>query len=163
VSAARPAFPVRVCSPQVSELSIEWDQWPVLIVDLRSEMTAAMMDAYMAAVAEALARQEPFANVFLSVTPGHKFERQLLRPMADFTNAHRAELAKHCLGAAIVLGTPAARFILSSFLLLVRTANPVRAFSAAEPAREWIDSLLTAAGLKSPPGLAKRLAASPAT
>jgi hypothetical protein len=77
--------------------------------------------------------------------------------MADFTNAHRAELASYCLGAAIVLPSPASRFILTSFLLLVKTANPIKAFGAPEPAREWIESLLTGAGLKPPLGLAARL------
>ena len=141
----------------MSEFSVEWNLWPVLIFDLRTEMTADMMDRQMTAVGEALARQKPFTYAFISVTPGYKFDRQLLRPMADFTNAHREELTKYCLGAAIVLRSPASRFILTSFLLLVKTANPIKAFGAPEPAREWIESLLTAAGLKAPLGLAARL------
>jgi hypothetical protein len=141
----------------MSEFSVEWNLWPVLIFDLRAEMTGEMMDRQMTAVAEALDRQKPFTYVFLSVTPGHKFDRLLLRPMADFTNARRDDLAKYCLGAAIVLGAPAYRFMLTSFLLLVKTANPIKAFGAPEPAREWIESLLTTAGLKPPLGLAARM------
>ncbi len=146
----------------MEDFSIEWEHWPVLIFDLRAEMTAPMMDRQMAAVTEAFARQQPFAYAFLSVTPGHSFDRKLLKPIADFTNAHRAELAKYCLGAAIVLGSPAYRFMLTSFLLLARTANPIKAFSAPEPAGEWLASLLTGAGLQAPPGLLTRLASSPA-
>jgi hypothetical protein len=145
----------------MSEFSIEWNFWPVLIFDLRAEMTADVMDRQMAAVGEALARQKPFAYAFVSVTRSYKFDRQLLRPVADFTNAHRKELGQYCLGAAIVLGSPASRFILTSFLLLARTANPIKAFGSLEPAREWLETILSGAGLEAPPGLAQRLTSKP--
>jgi hypothetical protein len=145
----------------MADFSIDWEHWPVLVVEMRAAMTDAMVADYSAAIEKALARREKFANVFLSLTSSSKQDRKVLKRMADFSNANKDRLGELCLGSAVVLGSPAGRFILSSFLLLVRSPTPIRAFSSVEPAREWIDSLFEGASLKPPPQLARRLAEDP--
>jgi hypothetical protein len=64
-------------------------------------------------------------------------------------------LSGNWLGDAVVISSPAVRFVLSTLLMVAPMPTEVKAFEFRSPAQQWCAGILQKAGLVTPPELRK--------
>jgi hypothetical protein len=130
--------------------SIELDEshWPLVISTLVGRPTTEIVEAFI----ENLTRVHTKNERFVSLT----FMR-LSRP--DFAHVarlgawakHNQELSRRWnAGSAIVLGSPAMRFIMSAFYLVAVPPSPIAVFEEPEQAKAWLRRRLTEEKMRVP-------------
>ncbi len=130
--------------------SIELDEshWPLAISTLVGRPTTEMVEAYVGQLTRMHMRGERFVCLIFI---------RLSRP--DFAHVTRLgawtkqnqELSRQWnVGSAIVLGSPAMRFIMSAFYLVAVPPSPTSVFEEPEKAKAWLRRRLTEEKIRIP-------------
>jgi hypothetical protein len=136
--------------------SIELDEshWPLVIHTLVGRPTTEIVEAFIKRLDKIHAKNERFACLIFI---------RLNRP--DFAHVARLgswakqnqELSRRWnAGSAIVLGSPAMRFIMSAFYLVAVPPSPIVVFEEPEQAKSWLRRRMTEEKMRVPPYLLGR-------
>ncbi len=125
---------------------------PFLTVEALATLTLDDLPALLRAFEKA-SSAGPFV-VLTDTTLMKSSPRQVIGAFADGIKTIPS-LSKSWLGNAVVVSSPAVRFVLSSLLIVAPMPTEVKAFDDRMEARRWCGSILGKAGMSLPPTLLK--------
>ena len=102
---------------------------------------------------ETASRSGPFV-VLTDTTSMKSSPRQVISAFADGLK-RMPSLSKIWLGNAVVVNSPAVRFVLSTLLIVAPMPTEVKVFDQKLEARRWLGSILGREGISLPPHLLK--------
>ncbi|MEQ8460276.1 MAG: hypothetical protein RLO52_44835 [Sandaracinaceae bacterium] len=129
---------------------------PVTITIFDGEQLEADVDAYLEGLRELHDRDRPYIGASLmlrySAAPGQ------LRRVGEWMREHKDDVARLCVGSAIIAPRVGFRFVLSSLFMIQRMPMPYTVVSGSREAAEWIELRARSVDLRVPDDLAAVLA-----
>jgi hypothetical protein len=130
------------------KIHVDDANWPLVLTTFDGQQSDDDVGYYMGRMDEMRARGEPF--VALTILRSYSNNLSHLRRMGAWAKATSNRPVEWCKGSAIVLPSTAARFLISSFLLLVVPPFPMVSFDDLPAAIAWVKRRLVAVGLPVP-------------
>jgi hypothetical protein len=125
--------------------------WPVVVATYEGQQTDDDVEHYIRRMDEVHARGEPF--VALTIVRAYAANFAHVKRLGAWTKANDNNLNQLCRGAATVLPSSTARFLISSYFLVFVPPFPMVAFDDVSPAVAWVRRRLVEVGLPVPPSL----------
>lgn len=125
---------------------------PFLTVDALDVLAEADLPTLFKAF-ETASRAGPFV-VLTDTTSMKSSPRQVISAFAEGLK-RMPSLSKIWLGNAVVVNSPAVRFVLSTLLIVAPMPTEVKVFDQKLEARRWLGSILGREGISLPPQLLK--------
>lgn len=137
-------------------LTTDESLWPIVIHETVGVPPESDVIRMLARSDACLARREKYIVIFDSSragsTPGYLRDASI-RWLKD----NRGELERWCLGSALVVRSPALRFLMSTVLLMTSHTVPQEVFPTFDKAMDWAEAKLRAADVAYPNTRARRL------
>jgi hypothetical protein len=133
-------------------MHVDVAHWPVVVATYDGQQTDEDVEHYIRRMDEVHARGEPF--VALTIVHEYAANFAHVKRLGAWTKETQKNFAHLCKGAATVLPSAPARFLISSFFLIFVPPFPMVAFDEVPPAVAWVRQRLAEAGLPVPPTLA---------
>ena len=135
-----------------NRLHTDDSMWPILIHETIGVPPEADVRRMLTRSDEALARGETYIVVFDNTHSGST-PKYLRTAAVDWLKANRDALQEHCLGSALVIRSPALRFVMATVLLMTPHTLEQEVFPTRDAALDWCAAKLRAAGAPVPHGL----------
>jgi hypothetical protein len=119
--------------------------WPLLHLTFSAKPTDLQWARYLSETEQFLARGETFAMIYEVRQPQILTVRQV-RMQVDWLARHEGELGRLCVGAAMVLYSPAHRGVLRVLMGLRRLPTDVHVCGSVDDGRAWARGRLAAVG-----------------
>jgi hypothetical protein len=143
---------VRATGPSAhdSTASIRVDDthWPLALCTFRGTPSGEDVDAWLAQMSALHARDGRF--VLLADIAPDRPELGHVQRIGAWAKKNRDLTRAKCAGIAVVLRSPAQRFLISAFYLVVTPPCPMSAFDDEQPAAVWLRKQLELDGLAVP-------------
>jgi hypothetical protein len=110
--------------------------WPIVVHRTVGIPTDGQIDAFIARADHLLARQVAHVVIFDNTAAGRASPYMRKRSM-DWLKANQTALTKYCLGTALVIRSPALRFVMSTVMLVVSQPVPHDVFATLGQAVGW--------------------------
>jgi hypothetical protein len=131
-----------------SKVQVDDANWPLVLTTFDGQQSDDDVEYYMRRMDGIHARGEPF--VALTILRSYSNNLSHLKRLGGWAKARSNRPAESCKGSAIVLPSTAARFLISSFLLLFVPPFPMVSFDDLPAAVAWLKRQLVAVGLPIP-------------
>jgi hypothetical protein len=125
-------FSIRRMQP----IRVDDTQWPLVIITFEGRSDRAALDAWLSRMDEVHSRGKRF--VMIAHIQLHSPDFSHIARMGAWTNANKERTRKWCGGVAVVLASPAYRFLVSAYYLVVAPACPMSVFDDAPSAKAWL-------------------------
>lgn len=110
--------------------------WPIVIHTFEGNLTDAQLDDYVNEATTVFLEGGPHVTILNAIQMGSVSAYGRARCVAWF-KAHRAQLAKSCLGLAYVIRSPLIRYMTMTVLLVVSLPMPYAVCETQEEALAW--------------------------
>jgi hypothetical protein len=134
-----------------ASILVDDTHWPLATCSFRGTPTADQVDAWLAQMSALHARGDRF--VFLVDIATGRPDFGHVRRIGSWAQKNVALVRATCAGTAVILESPAQRFLISAFYLVVTPPSPMSVFDDRPPAAAWLAKKLEAEGLAVPPYL----------
>lgn len=133
-------------------IGVDLQHWPLVHGRAAGELQFDMCVAYLAQLDEMLARDERFGMLFVTDRV-RGLDVRSMRHFAAWFKENQAVCAERWVGLAMVFDQALPRFLLSTFMTIVRLPMPMAVFEHDGPAARWLADRFAARQLPVPPAL----------
>jgi hypothetical protein len=130
--------------------SIEIDEshWPLVIHTLVGRPTTEMVEALIGRLDKIHAKNQRFVCL-INIRLNRPDFAHVAR-LGSWTKSNQELSRRWNAGSAIVLGSPAMRFIMSAFYLVAVPPSPIKVFEEPEQAKTWLRLRMTEEKMRVP-------------
>jgi hypothetical protein len=134
-----------------SSIRVDDTHWPLVLSSFLGTPTSDEVDAWLIQMSAVYARDGRFV-LLADIAPARPDLGHVQR-IGAWSKKHRDLTRAKCAGVAVVLRSPALRFVISAFYLVVTLPCPMVVFDDEPPAAVWLRRQLELDGLPVPPYL----------
>ena len=118
---------------------IEVDEraWPLVVFKFRGRTTMEELEGYLARQDAMLARQQTMVSLVLA-EEAKLWDTPVMRRQADWIKAHKDELRRLSLGAALVIPSPVIRGMLKAIMWIQPMPQPHTIVATPEDGLRWL-------------------------
>lgn len=117
-------------------LTTDLSEWPVVVHTTVGIPSMADVEAFIERADEILARRQKHAVVFDNRLSG-RVPSYMRQRCFEWVKANRGELEQWCAGTALVVQSPALRFLMTTLMLVTAHSLVQEVFKDRESAVEW--------------------------
>jgi hypothetical protein len=129
-------------------IRVDDTHWPLAICAFEGTPSAEEVDAWLTQMSALHARGDRF--VMLTDVAAGRPDFAHVRRIGAWTKRNLDVVRATCAGIAVILESPAQRFLVSAFYLVVTPPCPMTVFDDRPPAAAWLKKRLESEGLAVP-------------